>query len=148
MQLFPYQEHGLQDIWLFNGYTTLTNEDREKIVTIKNQPGLRVAIGIYLCQEKKILHGKDLKFLRHQLRMTQVELARLTGDHVRNSKRYEKGDTEIPGSYDRLVRLLYLEHVNETFLIKEVLSNLADLDSKISYKQVFCIDKDGTWETV
>ena len=48
-------------------------------VTIKNLDGLLDAIGEDLVARKKILSGKEIRFLRHQMDITQSDLARLFG---------------------------------------------------------------------
>ncbi len=147
MRLLPYKEHGLKDIWLSNGYTTRVNRRGEKIVTIEDHSKLKRVVGLYLCESKKILCGADIQFLRHQIQVTRKELSILIGISYKQITRYERSSTTVSGPCDRLIRILYMEHINEPFLIKEFLSDLADLDSRLSDKQVFRITKDGLWET-
>ena len=66
-------------------------------VTVKNLVGLHKAIGRYLAERKKILTGKELRFLRLQMDLTQSELARLVGYDAQQVARWEKGENEISG---------------------------------------------------
>jgi putative transcriptional regulator len=114
-------------------------------VTIKNLDGLLDAIGEDLVARKKILSGKEIRFLRHQMDITQSDLARLFGCDAQQVARYEKGQSKIPGPADRVLRLLYLDHKGGTIKVHDLLQALDSMNAKTNDRQVFAKTADG-WE--
>ena len=97
---YHYKGCGLDDIYLLSGYERKMTAHGMS-VTIKNLDGLLRVIGDTLVARKKILDGKEIRFLRHQMDITQSELARLFGCDAQQVARYEKGQSKIPGPADR-----------------------------------------------
>jgi hypothetical protein len=60
---------GLDNIWLASGYRT-DIIDGEKYITVRNLDGLHQAIGRTLAEGKKLLNGKEIRFLRQQMDLT------------------------------------------------------------------------------
>jgi len=73
-----YTECGLDDVYLVSGYERETTPYGDGII-IRDLDNLHKAIGIYLVQEKKVLNGKEIRFLRKQMDLTQSELSRYFG---------------------------------------------------------------------
>jgi len=144
-ELLHYQQCGLDDIYLSSGYEIETI-DGEEFITIRDLDGLRRAIGLSLVRGKKVLAGKEVRFLRRELDLTQSEMGRLLGCDPQQVARYEKGENRISGSADRLLRLIYKEHVCGTISVFELLQALDQLDAKLDEKQVFEVTHDG-WKT-
>ena len=125
--LYHYRECGLDNIYLVNGVYHKTGL-RGIRIHIENLDGLHCAIGRMLVDDKKRLNGRELRFLRHELNLTQENLAALLFTDPQSVARWEKGKTKVPGPADRLIRLLYKEHVNGNEAICEPLRKLAELD--------------------
>ena len=138
----PYTGCGLDDIWLASGYEIETI-DGERAITVRNLDGLLNAIGRFLVRRKKILTGKEVRFLRQQVNLTQSELARLVGCDPQQIARYEKGQNKMPGPTDRLLRMIYREHLHDQGSIREILESLDELDSRMDDRQVFAETPDG-----
>lgn len=141
-----YTGCGLDDIWLASGYDT-DIVDGEPVITVRNLDGLHEAIGRALVRRKKLLSGKEIRFLRKQMDLTQSELARLVGCDAQQVARYEKGQNKMSGPTDRLLRMLYREHLRDEISIRDILEALDDLDSLMGDKQVFAVTPDGGWRT-
>jgi putative transcriptional regulator len=137
-----YTGCGLDDIWLASGYD-VTVIDGEKAIAVRDLDGLLVAIGRSLVQRKKLLSGKEVRFLRKQMDLTQSELARLVGCDAQQIARYEKGQNKMAGPTDRLLRMLYREHLRDEISIRGILTALDELDGRIDDKQVFAATPDG-----
>jgi len=133
---FRYTGCGLDDIWLISGYT-VEEHDGEQAVTIRNLEGLHKAIGESLIQRKKILSSKEVRFLRRQIGITQSEMARLVGCDAQQIARYEKGENKMPGPTDRLVRMLYKEHIGGDVPVRAILKALDELDSRMNDRHTF-----------
>jgi putative transcriptional regulator len=127
---YQYTECGLDNVYLLNGFKYVETP-RGRGAVIKDRGGLHRAIGRFLVREKKNLTGKEFRFLRHELDMTQQLVANLLHVDVQTVARWEKGRTEIPGPAQGLIRLLYEERTNGNRKIATLLERLAELDEII-----------------
>ena len=59
--------------------------------------------------------------------------------------RWEKGESKIPGSADKVIRILYTEHIGGNERITEILKRLAELDELIHEETSFEDTEDG-WQ--
>ncbi|WP_109105991.1 helix-turn-helix domain-containing protein [Azospirillum sp. TSO35-2] len=139
---YHYTGCGLDGIYLVNGYDVLETEYGQG-VSIKNVDGLLDAIADYLVQSKKDLAGKEIRFLRTRMDITQSELGRLLGMSTQQVARWEKDKSEIPGPADRLLRLLYAEHSGKGINIRAVLQILDEFDSSRANRAMFEPDESG-----
>ncbi len=111
---YHYKGCGLSDVYLTSGYDTETTPYGDG-VRIRHLDKLHEAIGLFLVSRRKTLQGNELSdFIRLQLGLTQSELARFLGCSAQQVARYEKDQNEIPGPADRLIRLLYEDHVRSS----------------------------------
>ena len=136
---------GLDNIWLASGYHT-DEVDGEASIIVRDLDGLHIAIGRSLVKRKKILSGKEIRFLRQQMDLTQSELARLIGCDAQQIARYEKGQNRMPGPADRVLRMLYREHLNDTCSTRAILEALDELDGRMDERQIFIETADG-WKS-
>jgi DNA-binding transcriptional regulator YiaG len=139
-----YTGCGLDDIWLVSGYD-LNTVDGERTISVRDLDGLHVAIGRSLVQRKKLLSGKEIRFLRKQMDLTQSKLARLVGCDAQQIARYEKGQNKMSGANDRILRMLYREHLRDQTSIRDILEALDELDGRIDDRQVFTDDPETGW---
>lgn len=133
---YNYRGCGLDDIWLVSGYE-VKGDDGEQTVTIKNLDGLHKAIGASLVERKVLLTGKEIRFLRLQMDLTQSQLARLVGCDTQQIARYEKGENKMPGPMDRLLRMIFRCHQGWRGSVRKILQELDKVDSRIGEKQIF-----------
>ena len=125
---YRYTESGLDNIYLVNGFERLSTP-RGESVRVFNEEGLLEAIGCWLVTEKKWLNGKEVRFLRKELGLTQQDLSAILGIDVQAFARWETGRrSRQAASADRLLRVLYIEHVRGNPRIRECLQKLAELD--------------------
>ena len=135
---------GLEDVWLTSGYDE-EMLDGEPTISVRDLDGLHMAIGRSLVQRKKLLTGKEIRFLRTHMDLSQSKLARLVGCDAQQIARYEKGQNKMPGAVDRLLRMLFREHLEEPTAVQEFLEAMDDLDGKMDDKQVF-MKTPGGWK--
>lgn len=102
-----YTACGLDDVYLVNGFTRETI-DGEQFTIIEDMDSLWKAIARHLVTKRKVLAPKEIKFLRGQMDLTQAELANLVRVSDQTVARWEKGETDIPGPADFMIRVLYL----------------------------------------
>ena len=121
-----YRACGLPNVFLLNGFTV--KETREgRAVSIADIDGLHRAIGTHLTKEKRALTGAQLRFLRLELGVSQKLLGMLLGKSGQTVARWEKGQSRIDGTADRIVRVLYAEQIGEDEKIRTMLQELAAL---------------------
>ena len=104
---YRYKACGLEGIFLLNGYTVETVDD-EEFVSITDIDGLHCAIGRHLVMSRKGLAPKEIRFLRNTMDVTQAELADMLGNSSQSVARWEKGECEMPGTAEKLLRAIYL----------------------------------------
>jgi len=117
-----YKACGLDGIHLLNGYST-EEHDGEMHLSISDVDGLHVAIGRHLVAHRKALSPKEIRFLRNTMGLTQAEMAARLGNNSQSVARWEKGECEIPGTAEKLLRAVFLATLNRS----EDLKALKDL---------------------
>ena len=80
-QPYHYVQCGLDDVSIVNGYARHQTPYGNGI-TVENAEELHEAIGRHLCLNKAFLNGKEFRFLRKLLDLTQAELAVALGCDV------------------------------------------------------------------
>jgi DNA-binding transcriptional regulator YiaG len=116
---------GLPNIYLLNGVTIENDPNYGELVTVENMDGLHRAIGLHIIEKEEDLTGAEIRFLRKEMDLTQVELGEklsVTGQTIAN---YEKEKSQ-DGPADAAIRLLYLIHIlppdSQTRLLKQLLA--------------------------
>jgi len=127
---YHYTESGLDSVYLVNGYKIVETPDGRGIV-IQDLDGLHEAIGRILATEKKRLNGKEVRFLRTEMLLSQYVLAKLLHVNEQTVARWEKARCKISGPADATLRLLYLEHIGGDEKISDLLRDIADLEDDI-----------------
>lgn len=133
---FHYKGCGLDGIYLINGYK-IHETEYGKGVSIKNLDGLLDAIAEYVVEGKKVLGGKEIRFLRLRMDITQSEMGRLLGMSAQQVARWEKDQSQIPGPADRLLRVIYTHHIGRSFDLRDLLKCLDEQDAPMNDKAVF-----------
>lgn len=108
-----YTACGLDNIYLTNGFV-VRDTRHGRGCAIEGIDQLHVAIARHLTVKATPLTGKELRYLRRALDLTQEAFADLVGSDVQNIGRYERGAKSVPGPIDRLARITYRALVAET----------------------------------
>lgn len=126
-----YRACGLDEIYLLNGYG-LEDHDGEQHMSVSRMEELHQAIGRHLVTHRKGLAPKEIRFLRNTMNLTQAELASKLGNNAQSVARWEKGECEVPGASEKLLRVVFLASLlsdAEMSALKEFLnSSLSALD--------------------
>ena len=139
-----YQECGLNHIYLLNGFTY--RETRHgRAVSIQDMDGLHRAIGTHLAKEKRTLTGAELRFFRIEIGLSQTMLGMLLGKSSQTVARWEKGQSRIDATADRVVRLLYTQHTGDNEDIRSALQELVALDDFVE-EEVCFEETDKGWQ--
>ncbi len=130
MESYQYIESGLNNIYLINGFEHHHTPYGEG-VSIHNVQELNRIIGEALIQRSSALNGAELRFLRLEMDQTQRDLAGILGATEQTLRLWEKGRVKpLPGSADRLLRVLYNEFIGGDGEVRRMLVRLAELDLK------------------
>jgi putative transcriptional regulator len=140
-----YQESGLDNVYLENGYHVHKTPYGEGL-SIENTDGLHRAIGRWLIALPKPLNGAELRFLRLEMEITQKHLAEIIGATEQTLRLWEKKRNKaIPGPADRLVRTLYAEYVGGDGSVRRSLERLATFD-QLETAEVCFRETDKRWK--
>lgn len=129
---FHYTMCGLTDVYLDGGFEVL-DTPRGRRISVQDQVGLHRAIGRYLIELSRGLTGAELRFLREELNLSQVNLARLLGESDQSVARREKrpNPEHSPLSQDRILRYLYRESLlGANVKLTDFLRELATADNE------------------
>lgn len=112
MKGYRYTESGLDNV-IVQGVNFLTDDAGEQVVTIPNIDGLHRAIAAAIVMKPTNLTGKELRFLRTEMGLTQAELAAIVHREPLAMSRWERGEVElIDTNAETLIRLHAREVLN------------------------------------
>lgn len=133
--LFHYTSCGLDNVYLRDGFN-LAEDD--KSYSISQLEDLHRCIAVHLIQFTSMLTGKELRFLRKEMNLTQADLAKRMGVDKQTVGRWEKDETEN-STADRMVRMLYLtmaqSHTGDNVI--SILDSVGELDDTEHRQWVF-----------
>jgi DNA-binding transcriptional regulator YiaG len=135
-----YKLCGLDDVYLVSGYDWVPADDSTCDLVVQDIDGLHRVIADCLVRERKSLSGKEFRFLRKRLDMTQLELAIELGTTDQAIARWEKGETRVPGPADTALRFYYLAKTQEGLLAQvaaEIVRQLRERDDAPQQRMVF-----------
>lgn len=143
---YHYTECGLDYVYLIGGFTISSLGGRE-FVKIINPEGLHKAIGKFLVTRKKALAGKEVKFLRQEMDMSQPTLAYLLGVSEQTLQKWETGRIpQVSAPADALIRLLYSDVAGKrSSSIRRSLKRIADLEDRIDDLVTFTSSANQSW---
>lgn len=143
---FHYTSCGLRNVWLKNGFVEKVTA-YGKAISIHNIEGLHRAIGLYLAGNKPRLSGAEVRFLRKELDMSQAHLAQVLGVAETSVRGWEKHRTQITKPAERILRLLYREHVSGDGTVRELVERLSEIN-RDAYKKEIKLEETGVgWRT-
>lgn len=138
---FHYRRCGLDNIFLINGFEIEEDDEGERYTTVLDVDGLHKAIGLHLVTQRKVLSPKEIRFLRRTLDLTQAELGRLINQSVQQIARWEKGENNISGPADRLLRLMFVGQLVRDGVVEmpiEFLNRIDEMDDTEDDELTLC----------
>jgi DNA-binding transcriptional regulator YiaG len=127
--MFHYTASGLDNIWLKNGYKTY-NAMEGGGFSIHDLDNLHKAISLGIVKKEAPLTGKEFRFLRIELDLSQKAIGDLMDKTDQMVANWEKGNHSIPVLADAAMRTLYMESIGGS-PISGLLKKLKDLDRQI-----------------
>lgn len=144
---YHYTECGLENVYLISGYDMEEEPEMGTIVYVRHADELHRAIGQWLVRNKKVLSGKELRFLRKEMDLTQAELGKLLGMTDQAVARWEKEQHDISGPADYLIRVLFMDHLdlpNGTH-VRRLITELESRDASITDEMQFFEQAGDGW---
>jgi putative transcriptional regulator len=137
-----YTSCGLDNIYLAGGFKRRQTRYGDG-VSIVNVEGLHLAIGRSLVTGAQELTGPEIRFLRKEMKYTQEELAGMLKVSDQAVARWEKGECEIPGPAEIVIRGLYRQHVGDVVNVRKISELMQRLVKNATVRQVFESSRDG-----
>jgi len=134
---------GLDNVFLSNGYD-IFDTPQGGGVRVRSLDELHCVIGEFLAAQKKILDGKELRYLRKHMGLTQAELGGMIGLSSQQVARWEKDQCDISGAAESLLRVLFLEHLRKNVSVRDLLSGLDERSETAANGPTF-FRKNGVW---
>lgn len=141
MSHYHYTESGLRNIWLASGFE-MVETNYGKGVSIHDVPGLHRAIGEAIAKKPSIT-GTELRFLRKEMDMSQRALGQLLGITDQALAKWEKTG-RVPKTADRMIRLIYLEHIGGNIPIRATIERINDTD-RAEYERMTAEESTDGW---
>lgn len=110
MTAYHYTESGLDNV-LIEGMVPCVDVDGDEVVTIANVSGLHRAIAEAIVSHEAGISGKELRFLRTEMGMTQAQLATVVHHDTQSIGRWERSEHPIEPTAEALIRLLSVQRL-------------------------------------
>ena len=127
-EMLKYDDCGLENVWLANGYRYEEIEGHGKCLEIDDINGLHRAIAHHLVISRKQLSGAEIRFLRVEMGMSQKRLADCFGVDEQSVSLWERSRRHPSVAAERMLRLLYLEHADGKTGVAEMISRWNEID--------------------
>lgn len=142
--MYHFTECGLDNIYLTNGYEQYTSAEG-KGVGVHDMDGLHRVIAQSIVDKKSPLTGKEFRFLRIELDLSQKAIGDLMGKTDQMIAKWEKGESDVPVLADAALRNLYSEKVNRT-TIGGLLEELQTLDRQMHENMIRLEETENGWK--
>ena len=110
---YRYTACGLDNVLIY-GMPPVKDDEGQEVRGVQNITTLHCAIACEIVFRESAMSGKELRFLRTEMGLTQAELAKLVHKETLTVGRWERGETPIDANADTLVRLLAIEKLKLT----------------------------------
>lgn len=123
---YRYVECGLDNV-LLQGLPVVIDDFGEEVITIPNVNILHRLLVVEVATKDGRLNGKEIRFLRTEMGMSQAELAALVGRDPQSIGRWERSEKSPEQAIEMIIRISALEHVeSEHPSIEEIASWTAE----------------------
>jgi DNA-binding transcriptional regulator YiaG len=130
MKMYHYTECGLDNVWLENGYTKHKTPYGTG-VSIDEADDLHQVLVSAILQKKGRITGKELRFLRVELGLSQENLGKLLGATDQSVSLWERTG-KVPAASDALVRLLVIERLRKNEKVTAILDRINEVDRLVN----------------
>jgi DNA-binding transcriptional regulator YiaG len=122
MAQYRYTECGLDNV-IVDGVEFIKDDNGEEVVCIPNVNDLHIAIAKGILVQKASMSGKELRFLRTELGLTQAELAELVRREALSISRWERGECPLDSNAEALIRIYAMQTLEmDNVAVKDIIS--------------------------
>lgn len=125
-----YTESGLDNVWLKNGYT-VRKTPYGKAVAVSDADALHEVLAVWLTRKEGRLTGKEFRYLRGMLCLSQLNAAGLLGVTEGAVSLWERTG-KVPAASDALMRLLVLEKLRGDGKVGEIIERVNAVDRMVN----------------
>ena len=108
---YRYTECGLDNVQI-KGVTVVTDDAGNEVYCLPQVQSLHKAIAHEIVAKESSIDGKEIRFLRTEMGMTQEELAKVLGVARNTVVRWEKNKPRIDAAAEVVVRMLSMERLD------------------------------------
>lgn len=136
MNKYHYIESGLDNVFI-NGLEPVVDADGDQVIEIPFIGALHAEIARGIVISKGAISGKELRFLRTEMGMTQAELSQKVGVDSQTVGRWEREETPFNSNAELVIRKIAGERLIDAFdesmerLVDRVNSDETDPDITI-----------------
>ena len=142
--MYHYTECGLENVWLSNGYR-VKETAYGMAVSVEDVDGLHAVLASHLIQKRGRLTGKEFRFLRLFLRMSQDGLAKMLGVQEQSVSLWERTG-KVPKSNDMVLRLLAQEKVAGNCGVADMIDRINTVERLLN-QQIVASERGRKWTT-
>jgi putative transcriptional regulator len=142
--MYHYRECGLRNVWLANGFDAHDTAYGPGIA-IQDLQGLHRTIAHGLVGKGGKLTGAELRFLRHEMDLSQAKLAAMLGNEAQTVALWEKRGGQ-PKIADRFIRAIYRELNEGNAQIRQMIERLVDSDVEDAEVRLTLEQDGGGWK--
>lgn len=145
--MYHYEECGLSNIWLQNGFTIEEDDEYGELVSISSVHELHDTIGLFLITQKPELNGEEIRFLRKELNLSQKNLAGLLGVGETSVRNWESDRGLIGRPTELLLRALYKEQVQGNGKLRKMIEDLNHQERTLVNEEIrFSYGTNHSWK--
>jgi len=130
---YQYIESGLDNVWISGGFEIVKSPYGDSL-RIKDVDGLHKCIANCLVHKPELLTGREFRFLRVELDLSQATMAEIFGRDERTIREWETGQDPVKEPANRLVRFIYKQRFTPDANFEELsksIRKLQALDRKV-----------------
>ena len=139
---YHYTLCGLANVYLENGYT-IKNTPYGDGIAVHDIEGLHKAIAYNLITKQRKLKGDEIRYLRKELDLSQKRLSVLLDVSEPTIRGWEKSRSDISGSANTLIRMIYLEKMGKNEKVLNLIETINKLDNEL--KNITLSEKNNHW---
>ncbi len=143
--MYKYQGCGLENIYLRNGVEIMHTESGMEVVRIEDQRGLHKVIAHNLCQLNRPLSGKEFRFLRKELDLSQRQVAMMVGFEEQTVSLWEREQQPVNPPAERIVRLLMAELLDDNLHLRQLLERFSEIDRVVRATERMEFEVNAEW---
>ncbi len=143
--MLKYDDCGLKNIWLKNGYQYKEIEGHGKCLEITDIAGLHRSIAHQLVYYRQRLSGPEIRFLRVEMGLSQKRLADCMGVDEQTISLWERSRRRPAVAAESVLRLLYLEHADGKTKVAKMIAQWNDIDRMEEETEQVFQETDGGW---